>query len=85
MASVLLIEDDPAIADLMRVILEDEGHTILHVEQVPADLDPFKSQALDLIISDLQPIRITLQRERQSRRRKSEERRCSCPLSCPSE
>ncbi|MCZ7567612.1 MAG: response regulator [Ardenticatenaceae bacterium] len=53
MARVLLVEDDHGIAILIGAILEDEGHRVVHAENVPDNLDLLKSDPVDLIICDL--------------------------------
>ena len=54
--SILLAEDDPINAMLVRVVLEKGGHTVRHVEDFEALLDCALSEASarpDIIISDL--------------------------------
>ena len=58
MAVVLIIEDDPSLSDLLRQVLEDEGHraivasTLDEAEQAARD-EPFELVLADLIEFDL--------------------------------
>lgn len=53
-ATILVIEDDPEIRDLLQQLLTDEGHVVLAVANGPAALKLMRMQvkATDLIISD---------------------------------
>jgi two-component system, OmpR family, alkaline phosphatase synthesis response regulator PhoP len=53
MNTVLVVEDDPAIADLMRGILEDEGYCVLAASDGRAALETLGRHACDMIFVDL--------------------------------
>lgn len=53
MSSLLLVEDDPDIAELIRVNLVDEGYSIQHVSDGRHALDVAAEQTFDFIILDL--------------------------------
>ena len=53
-ATILLVEDEPAIRALARRVLEMRGHTVLEAEDGVAALDRVrKTPDLDLVLSDL--------------------------------
>lgn len=53
MPSVLLVEDEPAIADTLIYALETENFTVTHVTTSQAGLDHFSSRAPDFAILDI--------------------------------
>lgn len=53
MAVVLIIEDDPALADLLRQVLEDEGHRAI-VASTLADAErAVRAEPIELVLADL--------------------------------
>jgi len=50
---ILLVEDDPDIADLLALHLEDQGHTVDAVDDGDEGLDRALNRAYDLIILDI--------------------------------
>lgn len=53
MAKILIVDDDPHIRKLIRVILSDEGFTILEAEDGKDALSLLDSKKVDLIILDI--------------------------------
>lgn len=53
MAKILIVDDDPHIRKLIRVILSDEGFTILEAEDGKDALSLLDSEKVDLIILDI--------------------------------
>lgn len=53
MATVLVVEDDSAIAELVQGILEDEGHTAVLAEDGQQALARLRERRFDLIVADL--------------------------------
>ncbi|MED1443207.1 response regulator transcription factor [Aeribacillus composti] len=53
MAKILIVDDDPHIRKLIRVILSDEGFTILETEDGKDALSLLDSEKVDLIILDI--------------------------------
>lgn len=51
-ATILVLEDDPVLQDLLREVLEDEGYQIIAAESLPALLEIAPSNA-HLLITDL--------------------------------
>lgn len=51
-ATVLILEDDPVLQDLLREVLEDEGYRVVAADTLPALLDMAPAQA-QLLITDL--------------------------------
>lgn len=58
-ATILVLEDDPALQELLCDVLQDEGHQVVAAATLPALLDRLPSRP-DLLISDimvdLQPV-----------------------------
>jgi len=58
-ATILVLEDDPALQELLCDVLQDEGHQVVAASTLPALLDRLPSRP-DLLISDimvdLQPV-----------------------------
>ena len=53
MAVVLIIEDDPALSDLLRQVLEDEGHRAI-VASTLADAErAARTEPVELVLADL--------------------------------
>jgi DNA-binding response OmpR family regulator len=53
-ATILVLDNDPAMTELMRTLLEDQGHTAIiatSLDRVPVDARP------DLVLSDLMPLK----------------------------
>jgi len=55
---VLLVDDDPAICDSMRLLLELDGHDVATEEHAPAAIDAFQAAAaggagFEIVITDL--------------------------------
>ncbi len=59
MATILVLEDDPALQELLCEVLEDEGHSVVAADTLPALLGQMPPRP-DLLISDmlvdLQPV-----------------------------
>ncbi|MDG2399615.1 MAG: two-component system response regulator CreB [Akkermansiaceae bacterium] len=53
MPSVLLVEDEPAIADTLIYALETENFSVTHVSTAQAGLDHFDSHAPDFAVLDI--------------------------------
>lgn len=53
MAKILIVDDDPHIRKLIRVILSEEGYTILEAEDGKDALSLLDSEKVDLIILDI--------------------------------
>jgi two-component system nitrogen regulation response regulator NtrX len=53
MSSILIIEDDKAIVDVLRMILENDGYEIDHAFNGPAGLEKFKAINPDVVLLDI--------------------------------
>jgi len=53
MARVLVVDDEPALRDTMRRMLERAGHEVIVAADGTAALDLMKTQTVDLIITDI--------------------------------
>ena len=53
MASILAVDDSPAIRSLMEVVLEGAGHTVFLKENGREALNFARSHTVDLVITDL--------------------------------
>jgi two-component system, NtrC family, response regulator HydG len=51
-AMILVLEDDPALQELLRDVLQDEGHQVVAASTLPALLASLPSRP-DLLISDI--------------------------------
>lgn len=51
--SVLLVEDDPDIADLLTIVLEDVGYGVVHCTDGLSALNLFEDSPKDMVISDV--------------------------------
>jgi two-component system sensor histidine kinase/response regulator len=52
-ATILAIEDDPAMLELIALLLEEEGHRVLRTGSAEAALTLLEEQSPDLIVSDV--------------------------------
>ena len=52
MARVLLVEDEPVLADLLREVLEQSGHEIEVAHEVTAGITAFDRNPHDLVVTD---------------------------------
>ena len=53
MANILLIDDDQTLRRALRLSLEKLGHAVVEAREGQAGLAAFKSQPIDLVITDL--------------------------------
>lgn len=53
MARILVVDDMPAVIALLRVALEDCGHTVAEASDGAACLDLVRREAFDLIVLDM--------------------------------
>ena len=53
MAVVLIIEDDPALSDLLRQVLEDEGHRAVVATTLAEAERAVRSEPIELVLADL--------------------------------
>lgn len=51
-ATILVLEDDPALQALLCEVLQDEGHNVVAAANLPSLLDQLPTKA-DLLISDI--------------------------------
>lgn len=54
MARILVVDDQPELAELLQVVLEGEGHAVDAVQSGQAALERLAHQGYDLVICDLQ-------------------------------
>ncbi len=52
-ASILVIDDDPTIRQIVRIILEKAGYHVLVAEDGQAAVDAFIANQVDLVLSDV--------------------------------
>lgn len=52
-ATVLIVEDEPAIAEAIAYLLRDDGFQVALADTGPGGLDAFQTRAPDLILLDL--------------------------------
>src|SRR5690349_8665724 len=52
-ASILVVDDQPAIIEALRLLLKDEGFTIAGAEAPAAALDAVRSRDFDVVLIDL--------------------------------
>jgi len=50
---VLIIDDDPGILKVMRVVLEDEGYTVIAASDGESGIECFLKESPDLIVTDI--------------------------------
>jgi two-component system nitrogen regulation response regulator NtrX len=53
MSTVLIIDDEPGIRDVLSDVLNDEGYTVIAAEDGPAGLGHLASRAVDLVFLDV--------------------------------
>ncbi len=53
MASILIMDDDPQVCDLLRQVLDNEGYAVKTAENGQKGLDLFRAHPVDLIILDI--------------------------------
>ena len=53
MNSILIIEDDKAIVDVLRMILEHDGYLIDHAFNGPSGLEKYKAMSPDVVLLDI--------------------------------
>lgn len=53
MAVVLIIEDDPSLSDLLRQVLEDEGHRAIVARTLTEAEQAARSEPFELVLADL--------------------------------
>ena len=53
MAVVLIVEDDPALCDLLRQVLEDEGHRTIVATTLAEAEQAARSEPIELVLADL--------------------------------
>ncbi len=53
MASILVVEDVPAVLMSLRIILEAEGHTVTGAETGLRGIEMIKKASFDLVITDI--------------------------------
>ena len=49
---ILLVEDDPAVEDIVRIILEDQGYTVVVCHSLAEAIIALAGAAFDLVITD---------------------------------
>ena len=54
MARILVVDDQPELVELIRAVLEEDGHSADGVDSGQAALDRLAETAYDLVICDLQ-------------------------------
>lgn len=53
MTSILIVEDEPDIADLLRIFFEEQGWSSSHAVDGKRGLDVFRSRDFDLVVLDI--------------------------------
>lgn len=53
MATVLVIDDEPAQRELMRLLLEEAGHTVIDVADGEAGLEKLRESVPDVVVLDI--------------------------------
>ena len=53
MATVLVVDDEPAIREVIATLLEDEGYLVRHAKDGLDALDAINGDQIDLIVSDV--------------------------------
>jgi two-component system, response regulator, stage 0 sporulation protein F len=53
MATILVIDDEPSIRELIKEVLERAGHKVLEAEDGRKGLDLYQKNQVDLVIMDL--------------------------------
>jgi two-component system response regulator MprA len=52
-ATVLVVDDEPAIREVITTLLEDEGYSVRHAKDGLEALDAINGDQIDLIVSDV--------------------------------
>ncbi|HSJ23396.1 MAG TPA: response regulator [Longimicrobiales bacterium] len=52
-ATILVIDDDPALRELLRKTLEHDGHRVITAADGAEGLDVYRSVACDIVVTDL--------------------------------
>jgi CheY-like chemotaxis protein len=52
-ATVLVVDDEPAIREVIATLLEDEGYMVRHAKDGLEALDTINDDEIDLIVSDV--------------------------------
>jgi FixJ family two-component response regulator len=52
-ATVLVVDDEPAIREVIATLLEDEGYLVRHAKDGLEALDTINDDQIDLIVSDV--------------------------------
>src|SRR5260370_36350431 len=50
---ILIVEDQPALRDLLALALRHDGHAVVRVESAEAALEQLRKAPFDVIVSDL--------------------------------
>jgi len=58
MPTVLVVEDEPVIRELMAILLEEEGYTVRQAEDGLAALETVDQHPVDLVLSDVKMPRL---------------------------
>ncbi len=53
MAHILIIDDDPALLDVLALALEDEGHEVQTAEDGMRGLERLRARPPELVVSDI--------------------------------
>ena len=53
LASVMILEDDPTLRELLCTLLRDDGYAVHPVESVPSARTVLEQQPIDLLLADL--------------------------------
>ncbi len=53
MASVLVVDDEPAIRELLRLVLERDGHAVTEAENGRKAMRALRELTIDLVITDI--------------------------------
>lgn len=53
MYRILIIEDDKAIVDVLRMILEQDDYVVDHAFNGPSGIEKFKNQTPDVVLLDI--------------------------------
>jgi CheY-like chemotaxis protein len=56
--TVLVVEDEPVIRELMAILLEDEGYTVRQAVDGVQALEVMEQQSVDLVLSDVKMPRL---------------------------
>ncbi|MHC4758200.1 MAG: response regulator [Planctomycetota bacterium] len=52
-AKILIVDDDPDITEVMKLVLENEGYAVTSAEDTEKGLDAVKAEKPDLIVLDV--------------------------------